>query len=57
MTPCKRVVWELERWAQRSVHRLVHLMVLLAMLGAGAAVAAETITLHIPSTTVTYPTA
>jgi zinc protease len=42
-------------WGQRSVLDFLHLMVLLAMLGAGAAVAAETVTLRIPSTTVTLP--
>jgi zinc protease len=55
MTPFERAAQELETWGQRSVHRLVHLVVLLAVLGAGAVVAAETITLHISSTTVTLP--
>jgi zinc protease len=41
-------------WAQRSVLGFLHFMILLVLLGAGAA-AAETATLRIPSTTVTLP--
>src|SRR5919108_5304987 len=42
-------------WGQRPVLGFLHLTILLAMLGTGAAVAAETATLRIPSTTVTLP--
>jgi zinc protease len=42
-------------WMHRALLSLVRLVVLLAMLGAGASVAAEAVTLHIPSTTVTLP--
>jgi zinc protease len=45
---------ELATWVQRFVLSLLSLVVLVAML-AGAAVAAETVTLPIPSTTATLP--
>ena len=55
MTSFERVAQELGTWVERSVLRLALLVVLVALLGARAAVAAETITLQIPSTTVTLP--
>ena len=55
MTPCTRVVWELERWAPRSALNLLCLVVLVVAYAPAATIATETITLHIPSTTVTLP--
>lgn len=44
------------RWAELALRlHLLRFVVLLAMLGAGGTVVAETTTLHIPSTTVTLP--
>src|SRR5262245_57622676 len=51
----ERLKGEPVTWGQRSALGFLHLMVLQAMLSAGAAVAAETGTLRIPSTTVTLP--
>ena len=55
MTPCKRVVWELEKWAQRSALNLLCLVVLAVAYSPAATIATEAITLHIPSTTVILP--
>jgi zinc protease len=51
----ERLKRELGFWVQRSVLGFLHLVVLLAILGAGSVVAAQTVTLRIPSTTVTLP--
>ena len=55
MKPFERMKQELIMWGQRLTLNLLHLVVLLAMLGPGAEVGAEPITLHIPSTTKILP--
>ncbi|MGH8067697.1 MAG: M16 family metallopeptidase [Candidatus Entotheonellia bacterium] len=53
MRPFERRKRELVSWVQQSMLSLLRLVVVLTILGAGEAVSAETMTLHIPSTIVT----
>ena len=55
MTHSERRQCVLTTWPQRAVLAFLHLVILLAVLAAGAAMAMEPIALHIPSTTVSLP--